>query len=178
MGAIFQIDPSSNLASSARNKFAKFTAVYFSLSLASTVISTSLTVYRIITVARETGFHSQNSYRKIIEIVVESAALYSLILIIYVPFLVRSDFSDAYPQAILVNVMGIAPTLIFTRVSAGVSRDYSTVQRTTNGRLSIFVAAPNITANTGTSRTVDDDSIYELGSRRRGERINYDKYEV
>jgi len=105
MGAIFQIDPSSNLASSARNKFAKFTAVYFSLSLASTVISTSLTVYRIITVARETGFHSQNSYRKIIEIVVESAALYSLILIIYVPFLVRPDFSDAYPQAILVNVM-------------------------------------------------------------------------
>jgi len=76
MASVFQIDP-SNLSLAARKKFARFTAVYFCLSFASTVISTFLTAYRIIAIARETDFYSQSSYRKIVEIVVESAALYS-----------------------------------------------------------------------------------------------------
>ena len=55
MASVFQIDP-SNLSLAARKKFARFTAVYFCLSFASTVISTFLTAYRIITIARETDF--------------------------------------------------------------------------------------------------------------------------
>ena len=104
MAAVFQVHPSS-LSIAAINKFRKFTAVYFSLSLASTVISTFLIVYRIITIARETDFYSQSSYRKIIEIVVESAALYSLILIIYLPLLVRGGVKDQYAQAVLTCTM-------------------------------------------------------------------------
>ena len=55
MASVFQIDP-SNLSLAARKKFARLTAVYFCLSFASTVISTFLTAYRIITIARETDF--------------------------------------------------------------------------------------------------------------------------
>ena len=104
MASVFQIDP-SNLSLAARQKFARFTAVYFCLSFASTVISTFLTVYRIITIARETDFYSQSSYRKIVEVIVESAALYSLILIIYLPFLIHGGFIDAYTQAVLTCTM-------------------------------------------------------------------------
>jgi len=56
-------------------------------------------------VARETDFYSQSSYRKVIEIIIESAALYSLILIIYLPFLINGGFNDGYIQAILVSTM-------------------------------------------------------------------------
>jgi len=107
MAAIFQIHP-LNLTSEARHKFARFAAVYFSLSLASTVISTFLIVYRIITISRETNFASQGSYRKVIEIIIESAALYSLILIIYLPFLLSPAFNsgyNGYAQAILTSIM-------------------------------------------------------------------------
>ena len=104
MAAVFQVDP-SNLSLAARHKFARFTAVYFCLSLASTVISTCLILYRIVMVARETDFYSQSSYRKVIEIIIESAALYSLILIIYLPFLINGGFNDGYIQAILVSTM-------------------------------------------------------------------------
>ena len=104
MAAVFQVHPSS-LSLADINKFRNFTAVYFSLSLASTVISTFLTAYRIITIARETDFYTQSSYRKIVEIVVESAALYSLILIIYLPLLVSGGVSDQYAQGVLICVM-------------------------------------------------------------------------
>lgn len=104
MAAVFQVHP-SNLSFTAINKFRNFTAVYFSLSLASTIISTVLIAYRIITIARETDFYSQSSYRKIVEIVVESAALYALILVIYLPLLVRGGFKDQYAQAVLTCVM-------------------------------------------------------------------------
>jgi hypothetical protein len=105
MSAAFQIDPNSNLSTDDFNKFAKFSAVYFGLSLGSTTISTGLIVYRIVAVARDTGFHLESSYRKVLEIIVESAFLYSIMLIIYVPFLVRDDFSDAYPQAVLTSMI-------------------------------------------------------------------------
>jgi len=104
MASVFQVDQ-SNVSLAAHEKFRSFTAVYFCLSFASTVISTFLTAYRIITIARETDFYSQSSYRKIVEIVVESAALYSLILIIYLPFLIRGSFNDGYIQAVLTCTM-------------------------------------------------------------------------
>ena len=104
MASVFQVDP-SNLSLAARHKFAKFAAVYFCLSFASTVISTFLTAYRIIAIARETDFYSQSSYRKIVEIIVESAALYSLILIIYLPFLLNGSFNNGYVQALVICTM-------------------------------------------------------------------------
>ncbi|KAJ3574898.1 hypothetical protein NP233_g1460 [Leucocoprinus birnbaumii] len=178
MSAIFQIDPASGLPTSESNKFAKFSAVYFGLSLGSTVISTSLIVYRIVAVARDTGFHLEKPYRKVLEIIVESAVLYSISQIIFLPLLVRDDFSDAYPQAVLICMTGITPTLISSRVSLGVSRDYSTSNRTTTAHTSMFIAAQTETAATGASKTVNNNSNNELASFDSKQEKEHNSYEV
>ncbi|KAF5350715.1 hypothetical protein D9756_008569 [Leucocoprinus leucothites] len=178
MSAIFQIDPASGLATSQFNKFANFSAVYFCLSLGSTVISTILIIYRIVGVARDTGFHLESTYRKALEIIVESAALYSIALVIFVPLLVRKDFSDAYPQAVLICITGIAPTLISARVSLGVSRDYSSINRTTTMDSNILVVAQTATAATGTSKTLNNDSSNELRSYDSKQKEEQSSYEV
>lgn len=61
-------------------------------------------IYRIISVSWQTGFGMSSASRRAMEIIIESAALYCLILIIYLPLLVRDDFIDGYPQAILIAV--------------------------------------------------------------------------
>ncbi|SJL15109.1 uncharacterized protein ARMOST_18592 [Armillaria ostoyae] len=78
-----------------------WTMVYLSLSLAVTLLCTILIVFRIVTVGRANRDAALGGYRSIIEIIVESAALLSIILIIY---------------------MGIAPTLLVGRVASGHSR--------------------------------------------------------
>ncbi|KAF8918445.1 hypothetical protein CPB85DRAFT_84744 [Mucidula mucida] len=96
---------------------------YFSTSLATTLICTSLIVFRISTVGHGAGYAvSLKSYKGIIEIVVESAALYAVSLIIFMAFLARDDPRNVYPQAILISSSGIAPTLIVARVASGQAR--------------------------------------------------------
>jgi hypothetical protein len=58
---------------------------YFALSFTTTVLSTILIITRIAIVGRIPGV---STHRKVIEMVVESAALYSLALTLYVPFYV------------------------------------------------------------------------------------------
>lgn len=60
-----------------------WTMVYLSLSLAVTLLCTILIVFRIVTVGRANRDAALGGYRSIIEIIVESAALLSIILIIY-----------------------------------------------------------------------------------------------
>ncbi|KAF9452089.1 hypothetical protein P691DRAFT_697816 [Macrolepiota fuliginosa MF-IS2] len=169
MAAVFQIDPSSGLATSQFNKFAKFSMIYFVFSLCSTAISTTLIVYRIIAVSRETGFSTISPYRKILEIIIESAALYCIALIVYLPLLVRDDFSDGYAQALLISITGIAPTIITARVSLGVARDYTTVHPNKD---SAFVAATAITVSTSTaSKTLHSGSDHDfspISSKKKG----------
>ncbi len=119
MGPVFwvfavidQIDPKSGLSSADWNKFARPAMIYFVLGLANTAYSTLMIVYRILSVSRETGFKVSSASRRAMEIVIESAALYCLVLVIYLPLLVRDDFIDGYPQAILVAVtVGYFPYL-------------------------------------------------------------------
>ncbi|PBK60803.1 hypothetical protein ARMSODRAFT_1026240 [Armillaria solidipes] len=93
------------------------------MSLITTVLSTCLIVFRI--VKMEGGASSPvllRSYRGIIEIVIESAALYMLTLIIFLAFFIHDNARSAYPQAILNIVTGVAPTLIVLRVASGQAR--------------------------------------------------------
>jgi len=74
-------------------------------------------------------------YQTLVEMMVESAVIYSLTLLVYIPLLPSTNFADAYPQVILVSVTGIAPTLISARVYLGLSRPDEQWTRT---RSSIF----------------------------------------
>lgn len=112
LGIVYQIDPNSGLATSHFNKFAKFSMIYFVLSLCSTAICTLAIIYRILAVSKESGFSLIGPYRKVLEIIVESAALYTVALVVYLPLLVRADFSDGYPQALLISITVSVPTCL------------------------------------------------------------------
>lgn len=136
-----QIKPHDELYSTSnRTKFTDPGIVYFSLSLTSTVLSTLLIIYRIIVISRRTL--SLNRYTGVIEIITESAALYTIALIVFLPFFARKDFSQGYAQAILVPItvciypidwiclwfhdghwQGIAPTIITARVALGLTQE-------------------------------------------------------
>ncbi|SJK98541.1 uncharacterized protein ARMOST_01809 [Armillaria ostoyae] len=101
-----------------------FPMLYISFVLATTLFCTLLIIFRILTVAgarcgaegRMRGFH------RLIEVLVESSALYSISLILYLAFTIRGNWGGAYLDVIASIAKGIAPTLIVGRVAAGHTR--------------------------------------------------------
>ncbi|KAF7301966.1 hypothetical protein MIND_00762700 [Mycena indigotica] len=104
----------------AADAYVQFSNPYFYLSLSTTVLCTLLIVIRIVLLARG-SFGQLRSYSGVIEMVVESAAMYSATLIAFIA-MGSLNVADGYPQAILGPMTGIAPTLIVARVSLGLSR--------------------------------------------------------
>ncbi|PBK62560.1 hypothetical protein ARMSODRAFT_1024760 [Armillaria solidipes] len=90
-----------------------WTLIYVLLTLATTLLSTLLIIYRIVWHAPELS-----AARKIIEMLIESCAVYSLSLIIYLALVSRNLESAYYADIIAVYVRPIAPTLLVGRVSA------------------------------------------------------------
>ncbi|KAF8996721.1 hypothetical protein BDQ17DRAFT_1329792 [Cyathus striatus] len=91
-----------------------------------TIISTSMIIYRILTVSRDSGSMGRHGY--IIEILVESGVLYSVpLLIVGVMLVIRNDITvteaGTYLMAILIPVTGIAPTLISEHAMTNAKRD-------------------------------------------------------
>ncbi|KAJ6535479.1 hypothetical protein B0H19DRAFT_1271234 [Mycena capillaripes] len=126
---------SAHFSATPPSTFIKISTSNFSLTLATTLMATFLVVFRIVWVTRGHSDLGFSGYRAVIEVVVESAFLYSATLIIYIALLFTSTTSDndGYGQAVLIEMTGIAPTLIVMRVSFGLSRPSSSWQRSTNG---------------------------------------------
>ncbi|KAK0184145.1 hypothetical protein F5146DRAFT_1125885 [Armillaria mellea] len=99
-----------------------WTMVYLSLSLAVTLLCTILIVFRIVTVGRANRNGALGAYRSVIEIIVESAVLLSIILIIYMVTYARGAYAEIYIDVIAGSIRGIAPTLIVGRVASGHAR--------------------------------------------------------
>ncbi|KAF9027126.1 hypothetical protein BDZ89DRAFT_1160944 [Hymenopellis radicata] len=101
--------------------------VYYLMTVATNSLCTVLILFRIVRVSGLGA--SLKTYRGIIEILVESAAMYA---IIYIALLIvyayqfygvaRVVTAYSYPMAISYSITGIAPTLIIARVMAGQSR--------------------------------------------------------
>ncbi|KAJ7238713.1 hypothetical protein C8J57DRAFT_1727601 [Mycena rebaudengoi] len=105
-----------------RNKYVDYGTPYFALSLVTTSLATIFIVFRIITMT-DPAARKARGYTRAIEIMVESAALYSISLIVFLPFLVqKASFDSGYPQAFITQLTGICPTLIVARVSFGHAR--------------------------------------------------------
>ncbi|SJL10684.1 uncharacterized protein ARMOST_14075 [Armillaria ostoyae] len=100
--------------------------IYTSFMLASTLWCTSLIIYRIVTVARAGG--GLRDYHHVLEVLVESSALYSISLILCIAFLARNDISLIYFDTLAAAARGIAPTLLVGRVAAGHARPDSSWQ--------------------------------------------------
>ncbi|KAK0502756.1 hypothetical protein EDD18DRAFT_1134972 [Armillaria luteobubalina] len=104
------------------------TTIYISLILATTLLCTLLIVYRILSIEwakpkpAGTRKYSLGAYRNVIEIIVESAALYSIMLIVYIIFTFQDEVGSEYLDPISEFIRGVAPTLLVGRVAAGHSR--------------------------------------------------------
>ncbi|PBK90781.1 hypothetical protein ARMGADRAFT_1032291 [Armillaria gallica] len=94
--------------------------IYTFFVLASTLWCTSLIIYRVVTVTRAGG--GLKDYRHVLEVLVESLALYSISLILCIAFLARNDISLIYFDTLAAAARGIAPTLLVGRVAAGHAR--------------------------------------------------------
>lgn len=86
--------------------FANFTTPYEALSLTTSLLTTLLIIFRVYLVqrtSRKLGIDTKGQfgqYSRIIEILVESAALYSVNLIAFLVLTVRKDIRLSYPELI------------------------------------------------------------------------------
>ncbi|KAK0439116.1 hypothetical protein EV421DRAFT_1906128 [Armillaria borealis] len=100
-----------------------WTLIYVSCTLATTLLCTLLIVYRILTVggAKHGGAGTQ-AYRGVVEVIIESASLYTVSLIIDMILTARKSSGGGYSDIFASTMRGVAPTLIVARVASGHAR--------------------------------------------------------
>ncbi|KAJ6481447.1 hypothetical protein C8R47DRAFT_1073811 [Mycena vitilis] len=113
-------------AAKTSKEFVQLSTIYFSLSVATSLTTTFLIIMRLALFQRMskrlgTGAHSQ-SLNSVIEILIESALLYSITLLTFVVLDANKDVNLYYAQNIHAQMAGFAPLLIILRVAAGKSR--------------------------------------------------------
>ncbi|KAK0232347.1 hypothetical protein EDD85DRAFT_1025913 [Armillaria nabsnona] len=98
-----------------------FMMLYISLNLVTTLFCTLLIIYHIVAVTgiRHGAVGQLGVYRYFIEVLVESSALYSLSLILYLAFAICNDVRMYYFDTIAAIAKGVAPTLLIGRAAAG-----------------------------------------------------------
>ncbi|KAF9024959.1 hypothetical protein BDZ89DRAFT_1162012 [Hymenopellis radicata] len=151
--------------------------VYYSMTVATNSLCTVLILFRIVRVSGLGA--SLKTYRGIIEILVESAAMYA---IIYIALLIAYAYqfytgvtvmtANYYPEVISFSITGIAPTLIIARVMSGQSRPNDSWTRPSlpHMRSSVlsnteslqFASAPNHSTQTTSTSTGDATANIDL----------------
>jgi len=114
--------------------FVTFSTPYFALSLVTSLYSTIFIAVRVLLVQYQmrklgVGSQFQGSYSRMLEIIFESAVIYSVNMIVFVALTQEKTVKLDWPQEIHPQIAGIAPTLIILRVALGHSRpdsDWST----------------------------------------------------
>lgn len=96
------------------------TALY-SCTLATTIFCTGAIIYRVVAVSRGSG-QSLRSYKGVVEILVESSALYCISTLFALIAYVKSGPASEFASAFWTSITGIAPTLLVARVASGEAR--------------------------------------------------------
>ncbi|PBK90554.1 hypothetical protein ARMGADRAFT_1111903 [Armillaria gallica] len=94
--------------------------LYSSLIMATLLWCTILIIYRILSVGGAAG--RMRVYQRLIEMLVESALLYSAVIVVLLVFEVRNETSGAYVEEVAIAIRAIAPTILVGRVAAGHAR--------------------------------------------------------
>ncbi|KAK0438900.1 hypothetical protein EV421DRAFT_1968973 [Armillaria borealis] len=111
--------------------------VFYALVLPTMIICTMLIVYRLSNTSktRNSSRFMPNPYFNVIEMLVESSALYVGVLAIFIMFEATNSPYSRYPQAVLVSVTGIGPALILLRVvSRSTDTAFTAPAQNKNGR--------------------------------------------
>ncbi|KAK0185133.1 hypothetical protein F5146DRAFT_1005753 [Armillaria mellea] len=100
------------------------TTLYISSVLATTTWCTLFIIIRILIVTglRHGAGGRLKVFHRFIQVLVESSAPYSITLILYLAFFVRSGFGHFYFDVIASIAKGVAPTLLVGRAAAGHTR--------------------------------------------------------
>ncbi|SJK98307.1 uncharacterized protein ARMOST_01572 [Armillaria ostoyae] len=125
-------------------------------------LGTVLIIYRILTVTgvkRGAGGRF-GVFRRFIKVLVESSALYSISLIVYLALNIRNDFGLLYLEVIAGIAKGVAPTLIIGRAAAGHTcpnddYDESTVS-------SLHFQAPSEVGTTSFQESTMESTVLEI----------------
>ncbi|KAK0228057.1 hypothetical protein IW262DRAFT_1490166 [Armillaria fumosa] len=163
------------------------TTIYISLTLATTLLCTLLIVYRILSIewARTklsgTRTYSLGAYRNVIEIVVESAALYSTVLIVYIGFTFRDEVGGEYLDPIAEFIRGVAPTLLVERVASGHSRPDDSWK---GGTISSLYFGTDRRTQTSTKTSAEEDvmrsdnCVHDVEAQALADRSDVEKVNV
>ncbi|PBK93649.1 hypothetical protein ARMGADRAFT_1030238 [Armillaria gallica] len=95
--------------------------LYLSSTLATTLWCTVFILFRMLTVngiVRGAGDRLK-MYRRLIEVLVESYALYSIALVLFLGFFLGNNVAVDYFDVLTAIAKGVAPTLLFGRSAAG-----------------------------------------------------------
>ncbi|KAK0187418.1 hypothetical protein F5146DRAFT_1124076 [Armillaria mellea] len=133
--------------------------LYSSFVLATTLCCTLLIIFHIVTVARAAGDAGSGlrAYRHTLEILVESSALYSISLILYMIFDIQNSFVFSYFDSLAAFARGIAPTLLIGRVAAGHAHPDDSWQGSVMSSLHFGGHSKDSPTQTLASVTVDSD---------------------
>ncbi|KAF8146735.1 hypothetical protein K438DRAFT_2028032 [Mycena galopus ATCC 62051] len=108
----------------------RFSTPFLGMSLAVTLYTTGLIAWRILRVQRyaakngiERSGGAGSDLSAVLEIMVESSALYAASLFVFIVLLAMKSEKQVYIQNIHSQIAGIAPTLLMLRISAGHARN-------------------------------------------------------
>ncbi|SJK98311.1 uncharacterized protein ARMOST_01576 [Armillaria ostoyae] len=142
--------------------FKTFRTLYVSFILATTLWCTVLIICRILTVTgvRRRAGGQLRVYHRFIEVLVESSALYSISLILFLAFDACDSFGMYYLDAIAGITKGVAPTLLIGRAAAGHTHpnddyDGSTVS-------SLHFQAPSEAGTTSIQESIIESAVLEI----------------
>ncbi|KAK0220028.1 hypothetical protein IW262DRAFT_996931 [Armillaria fumosa] len=101
-----------------------FSMLYISFVLVTTLWCTLLIIHRILIVvgAKRGPSGRLRVYQQFIEVLVESSALYSISLVVWLALTVHGDPRTIYADTMVAILKGVAPTLLIGRAAAGHTR--------------------------------------------------------
>ncbi|KAK0488331.1 hypothetical protein EDD18DRAFT_1359595 [Armillaria luteobubalina] len=155
--------------------------LYISFLMATTIFCTLLIIYRIVSVSHGPGGMGIRLYRDVIEIIVESALIYSVSLLVYVILVARESLGGPYADVIASSARvcllfllftvpdltyddrELQPTLIVGRVAAGHARPEESWNGSISSTSSLRFRRDSEDQREGTI----DESDVEAGSEER-----------
>ncbi|PBK62449.1 hypothetical protein ARMSODRAFT_980719 [Armillaria solidipes] len=126
--------------------------LYSSLILATLLWCTILIIYRILRVGGAVG--RIHVYQRVIEMLVESASLYSAVIVVLLVFEVRNALAAVYLQEFAIAMRGIMPTILVGRVAAGHARPDDSWSQ----------SAPRSSLRFGNQSSLQNDTQMSVGS--------------
>jgi len=135
----------------------QWTIISQSLSLVQTVTSTGLLAGRLWRVNRAASRYKQSSFVPVIRILVESGAIYALLLLAFVLVLATGLPESALVMQLISPTIGITFSLIIVRVGLDLTGDKQTTTRASGGD-----TRPSQTINISVRRDVESEATVQV----------------